>query len=269
VGDVQGASAWASSLQGADCVVHCAARTHAINESGMQGIEDYRSTNVEGTRVLAQAAQDVGVKRFVLLSSVKVLGERSKENTPLQFDSPATPEDAYGLSKWEAEQALQQIAMRSPMQFVVVRSPLVYGPGVKANFLRLMRAVDQGVWLPLASIQNRRSLVSVDNLVDLLMLCVSHPGAAGQTLLVSDGHDLSTPDLVREIAGALGRPARLLPCPPAWLQLAGRLTGRAEQVDRLIGSLQVDISQTRRMLGWAPPHSVCQSLKRTTGEWQR
>ncbi len=262
VGEVQGAEGWGSVLRDVDCVVHCAARTHATHESGMQALNLYRSINLEGTRALAHAARDSGVKRFVFLSSVKVLGEASEPGSPLRFDSPPAPQDAYGLSKWEAEQALRDVAADGAMQTVIVRPPLVYGPGAKANFLRLVHAVDKGVPLPLASVHNKRSLVALDNLIDLLALCIAHPAAAGQTLMVSDGHDLSTPELVRSLAQALDKPARLLSCPIPLLRLMGRLAGRADQIERLVGNLQIDATTTQERLGWKPPLGVADAMQK-------
>ncbi|MGM9428205.1 UDP-glucose 4-epimerase family protein [Hydrogenophaga sp. MI9] len=264
VGELGPETDWTNALQGVDVVVHCAARAHIPLRPGPQDLEICRRINVEGTRSLAQAAVRSGVQRLVHVSSIKVLGESSPPGAPLRADSPPAPEDAYGVSKQEAELALQAVTAQTGLQTVIVRPPLVYGPGVKANFLRLMQAVHRGVPLPLGSVHNLRSMVALDNLTDLLALCAVHPAAAGQTFLVSDGQDLSTPDLIRGMAQALGRPARLLPFPPSWLRLAGRLTGRADQVERLIGSLQVDIGHTRRVLQWAPGCTVQQGLQSAT-----
>jgi nucleoside-diphosphate-sugar epimerase len=264
VGELGPETDWTAALQWVDVVVHCAARAHIPLRPGPQDLDLCRRINVEGTRSLAQAAASCGVQRLVLVSSIKVLGERSPPGEPLRADSPPAPEDAYGVSKWEAEQALLAVAAQGSLQTVIVRPPLVHGPGVKANFLRLMQAVHRGVPLPLGSIRNLRSMVALDNLTDLLSLCAVHPAAAGETFLVSDGQDLSTPDLIRGMAQALGRPARLIPFPPAGLRLAGRMTGRTDQVERLIGSLQVDIGHTRRTLRWAPVCTVQQGLQSAT-----
>lgn len=264
VGELGPETDWTTALNGVDVVVHCAARAHIPLRPGPQDLEICRRINVEGTRSLAQAAVRAGVQRLVHVSSIKVLGERSPPGAPLRADSAPAPEDAYGVSKWEAELALQAVTAQTGLQTVIVRPPLVYGPGVKANFLRLMHAVHRGVPLPLGSIRNLRSMVALENLTDLLALCAVHPAAAGETFLVSDGQDLSTPDLIRGMAVALGRPARLLPFPASWLRLAGRLTGRADQVERLVGSLQVDIGHTRRVLQWEPVCTVQQGLRSAT-----
>lgn len=261
VGDLGAEADWSQALVGVDCVVHCAGRAHAALRPGPEDLAICRRINVEGTRRLALAAVQAGVRRLVFVSSIKVLGESSVEGVPLRFDDAPAPEDAYGVSKWEAEQALQEVSARTGLQTVTVRPPLVYGLGAKANFLRLMEAVARGTPLPLGSVHNLRSLVALDNLVDLLQCCAEHPDAPGQTLLVSDDHDLSTPDLIRGLAEALGRPARLLPCPPSLLRLAGRLSGRGGQIERLIGSLQVDIGHTKEVLRWTPRWSVQQGLK--------
>jgi nucleoside-diphosphate-sugar epimerase len=255
-------------IAGTQCVIHCAARAHIMRDEALDPLTEYRRVNVQGTLNLARQAAVVGVKRFVFLSSVKVNGE-STDGLPRPFgarndgvgDEPR-PEDAYGLSKWEAEQGLWEIASQTGMEVVVVRPPLVYGPGVKGNFARLVDLVRSGVPLPLAAVNNRRSFIGLDNLVDLLIRCVDHPKAAGQTLLISDGQDLSTPELLRMIANAMGRPARLFPVPVPLLRLAGRVFGRQNEVDRLVGSLQVDSSATYELLGWTPAMSVEEGVGR-------
>lgn len=261
VGDLGPGTDWGQSLQGVDCVVHCAARVHMVHDTDPDPLQSFRRVNVEGSRFLAIAAAAAGVRRLVFLSSLKVHGERTEPGHPFTSDMAPAPEDAYGQSKWEAEQALHEVAASTGLELVVVRPPLVYGPGVKANFLRLMNAVARGTPLPLGSVDNRRSLLALGNLTDLLLQCVEQPAAAGHSFLVSDGHDLSTPDLVRAIARALGRPARLWPVPVAWLHMAGKLLGRSPQIDRLIGSLQVDIGHTRQVLGWTPRLTVEQGLR--------
>ncbi|MFC3685189.1 UDP-glucose 4-epimerase family protein [Hydrogenophaga luteola] len=261
VGDLGPETDWGQSLKGVDCVVHCAARVHMLQDTDPDPLQSYRRVNVDGSRSLAVAAASAGVRRLVFLSSLKVHGERTAPGHPFTSDMTPAPEDAYGQSKWEAELALQDVARRTGLELVVVRPPLVYGPGVKANFLKLMKAVARGTPLPLGAVDNRRSLLALDNLTDLLHLCVEHPAAAGHTFLASDGLDLSTPDLVRALARAMGRPARLWPVPVAWLRMAGKLLGRGPQIDRLIGSLQVDIGHTRRVLGWTPRLAVEQGLR--------
>ena len=266
VGDIHAGTDWSPGLSDVDCVIHCAARVHIMRETASNALEAYRAVNVAGTRHLAEQAAALGVKRLVYLSSVKVNGENTEGGARFAHNNKPMPEDAYGVSKWEAEQALREVSARTGLEVVIVRPPLVYGPGVKGNFRRLLRLAASGAPLPLGAIRNQRSLAGLDNLVDLLIRCVDHSAAAGQTFLVSDHHDLSTPALIRRLTRALGTSPRLLPVPPSILRLAGRITGRAAEVERLIGSLQVDITHTREVLGWAPPVSVDEGL-RTTAEW--
>lgn len=261
VGTVNGSTQWLEALAGVDAVVHLAARTHAVHEHGEGDLADYRPVNVDGTARLAEAAALSGVRRFVFVSSIKVNGERTTSAPFSVTDRPA-PEDAYGISKWEAEQVVAEVAGKTGLELVVVRPPLVYGQGAKGNFARLCNTVRRGVVLPFGAVDNRRSLVALDNLVDLLMRCVAHPAAAGQTFLLSDGEDLSTPDLIRRIADAIGTKARLLPVPPKVLRMAGRVTGRSVEIGRLLNSLQVDIGHTRQTLDWTPPVTVDKGLQR-------
>ena len=248
-------------IAGAQVVIHCAARTHVMREEASEPLTEYRRVNTEGTLNLARQAAASGVRRFVFLSSVKVSGESTAGKVFNPNDVPV-PGGAYGLSKWESEQGLWEIASQTGMEVVVVRPPLVYGPGVKGNFARLISLLRSGIPLPLAAVNNRRSFIGLDNLVDLLIRCVDHPKAAGQTLLVSDGRDLSTLELLHMIANAMGRSARLFPVSVPLLRLAGRALGRLNEVDRLVGSLQVDSSATRELLGWTPPVSVEEGLRR-------
>lgn len=257
------AQSWDEALQGVEVVIHCAARVHVMDEQAADPLAGFRAVNVEATRHLAQQAAAAGVTRFVFVSSIKVNGEETAAGRPFTADATARPQDAYGQSKLEAEQALFAIAAQTGLEVVVVRPPLVYGPGVKANFASLMRALQRRLPLPFGAIDNRRSLVARDNLVDLLLCCARHPAAAGQVFLVSDGEDLSTAQLCRGLSQALGVRPRLLPVPPALLRLLGRLTGRSQQVQRLLGSLQVDISATCRRLDWRPPVRVEQALWET------
>lgn len=260
VGDLGPETRWDGLLDGVDCLVHCAARVHVLNDRHANPLEAFRTVNVEGTRALARAAAAQGVRRFVFLSSLKVMGETTPPGQPFQASDAPAPQDAYGLSKWEAERALQEVAASTGLEWVIVRPPLVYGPGVKANFRSLMTAVARGIPLPLGAVDNRRSLLGLDNLVDLLLCCSRHPAAAGQVFLASDDHDLSTPELVRQLARALGRPARLLPVPVSWLLLGGKALGRQAQIERLTGSLQVNIGHTKQVLGWGPRWTVEQGL---------
>ena len=241
---------WAAALQGVDCVVHLAARTHVMRDTAADPLAEYRRINVDATRRLAQAAAAAAVRRFVFLSSIKVNGEATT-GVPYSEQSLPHPEDSYGLSKWEAEQALSAIAAESRLETVVLRPPLVYGPGVKGNILRLMRAIDRGLPLPLGGIDNSRSLIYLGNLVDAIVLCLDHPAAAGKTYLLAD-HDLSSTELARGIGAALGKPAHLFTIPPALLKMAGAVAGKSDSVTRLLGSLQIDSAKIRRELGWEP-----------------
>lgn len=266
VGDIHAGTDWSHSLRDVDCVIHCAARAHILREVASNPLAAYRIVNVAGTRHLAEQAATFGVKRLVYLSSVKVHGEKTEAGSRFAHNDKPMPEDAYGVSKWEAEQALREVSARTGLEIVIVRPPLVYGPEVKGNFRRLLGLAASGAPLPFGAVCNRRSLAGLANLVDLLIRCVDHPAAAGQTLLVSDDHDLSTPALIRGLRRALGKSPRLLPVPPSILRLAGRITGKAAEVERLIGSLQVDITHTREVLGWTPPVSVDEGL-RQTAKW--
>lgn len=264
VGAMDAQTDWVHALQGCHAVVHAAARVHVMNESATDPLKEFRRVNVEGTLNLARQAAAAGVRRFVFVSSVKVNGEGTTAHRPYTASDAPAPQDAYGFSKAEAERGLRQVAHDSGMEITVVRPPLVYGPGVKANFRSLMRAVERGLPLPLGSIKgNRRSLVALDNLADLLLVCCDHPAAAGQTFLVSDDEDLSTADLLHRMGRALNRPARLLPCPPVLLQMGASALGRASVAQRLLGSLRVDIAHTRAMLDWTPPIGVDEGLRRT------
>jgi nucleoside-diphosphate-sugar epimerase len=262
VGDLAAAPDLRGALAGVEAVVHLAGRAHVMRETASGAEAAFRGANVDATRHLALQAAAAGVRRLVFLSSVKVNGERTGDRPFTEADAPA-PADAYGRSKWAAERALREVASDSGLEAVVIRPPLVYGPGVKANFLRLLRLVERGVPLPLASVRNRRSLVSVWNLCDLITLVASHPAAAGRTFLVSDRHDLSTPGLVRAIAAAMGRPARLYRFPVAILRAAARAVGQRAAVDRLLDSLQVDPGEAERRLGWVPKVGVEEGLRRT------
>lgn len=254
--DLSPDQAWAAGLSGHEVVVHSAARVHVMNDSSTDPLAEFRRVNVAGTLNLARQAAQAGVKRFIFISSIKVNGEGTLPGQPYTaFDTPA-PQDPYGVSKMEAEQGLRQIADETGMQVVIIRPVLVYGPGVKANFRSMMNWVNKGVPLPLGAINNSRSLVGLDNLVDLIVTCIDHPAAANQTFLVSDGEDLSTTQMLQRMALALGKTARLLPVPAALIKVGAALLGKPAIAQRLCGSLQVDISHTRETLNWAPPVSV-------------
>lgn len=255
---------WSCAVDGVTAVLHLAARAHVLHDATPDRLCAFRSVNTAGTLRLAEQAATAGVRRFVFVSTAKVHGEATTPGALFSEAEAPAPRDPYALSKWEAEQGLAAIAARTGMEVVVVRPPLVYGPGVKANFAALLQAVASGWPLPLASIDNRRSLVGIDNLVDFLLLCLQHPAAAGQSFLVSDGEDMSTPDLLRRIGAALQRPARLWPLPEPLLTTAARLSGRRAAAERLCGNLQVDITKARTLLGWAPVVSVDEGLRRTT-----
>ncbi len=253
---------WYKVLAGMTVVVHLAARVHVMQDTEADPLTAFRAVNLENTLNLARQAAAAGVKRFVFISSVKVNGEITRPGLAFNEADVPSPQDAYGQSKHEAEVGLRQIAADTGMEVVIIRPPLVYGPGVKANFAALMRAVQRGWPLPLGAVHNLRSLVALDNLVDFIVTCITHLQAANQTFLVSDGQDLSTTELVRGMAQAAGVPARLLPVPVWALQAGASLLGKGDAVPRLYGNLQVDISKARSLLGWVPPVSVEEGLRR-------
>lgn len=240
------------TLKTVDVVIHCAARAHVMDETLDDPLAEYLKFNTESTLRLANQAAEAGVRRFIYLSSVKALGESTTGRSPFVFDSSLAPEDDYGISKARAEEGLRDIAERTGMEVTIIRPPLVYGPGVKANFAAMMRLSARNLPLPLASVRNKRSLVALDNLVDLIVTCISHPKAGNQTFMVSDDADVSTPELLSAITRAHGKSPRLMPCPPALLSFGAGLLGKKAVADRLLGSLQVDIEHTKRTLNWQP-----------------
>jgi nucleoside-diphosphate-sugar epimerase len=260
VGDIDECTDWGPALQGVETVIHLAGRAHVMQEASEDPLSLYRQVNVAGSRCLAQQAATAGVRRLIYLSSIKVNGERTGEHPFRETDAPA-PEDAYGLSKWEAEQALQKVASETGLELVIVRPVLIYGPGVKGNLLRLSRLIRRGFPLPLKSIDNRRSLLGIDNLLAFLDVCVTHPAAAGEVFLISDGVDFSTPELIRAMAAAMELKPRLLPFPPGWLRGLAGLLGRSTEVERLCGNLQVDIGKSARLLSWHPVVPVTEGLR--------
>lgn len=260
--EIDGNTDWSNVLKGISTVVHLAARVHVMSDSNRDPLRAYRCTNVDGTINLGRQAAAAGVNRFIFISSVKVNGESTSEERCFRPEDPPAPQDPYGISKMEAEQGLRLLASETGMEVVIIRPPLVYGPGVKANFAALMRAVQRGIPLRLGAVHNQRSLVALHNLVDFIITCTTHPAAANQTFLVSDGQDLSTTDLVRGMAQASGVPARLLPVPVPILRLAARMFGKTDAIDRLCGNLQIDASKARSLLGWVPPLSVEEGLRR-------
>lgn len=263
IGEIGPASDWSKALEGVGVVVHLAARVHVMRDKTADRLAAFRTVNVEGALNFARQAAKAGVHRFIYLSSVKVNGEQTLPNQLFTEQDAPAPRSPYGISKCEAEEGLCTLARQTNMEVVIIRSPLVYGPGVKANFHALLRAVVRGIPLPLGAIHNRRSLVALDNLVDFIITCSNHPAAANQTFLVSDGEDLSVPELIRRMARALGRPARLIPVPTAVLIAGATLLGKREVAARLCDSLQVDITKARKMLGWTPLVSVDEGLRQT------
>lgn len=261
VGKIDAVTDWNLALTGCEAVVHLAARVHVMNDKAQNPLVLYRANNTDATLNLARQAARSGVKRFVFISTIKVNGEGRDE--PYRENDVPAPEDPYAISKWEAEQGLQRIAQETGMEVVILRPPLVYGPGVKANFRRLLDVVARGWLLPLGAIKNCRSLLYLGNFVDAIRVCIEHPAAAGQTFMVDDGQPVSTPELVRAVARAMGRPARLLAVPVSVFEFVGKLLGKRAAVARLMGSLWVDSSLIRTRLGWTPPHSMEAGLAAT------
>lgn len=253
-----------NELNGVDVVIHCAARVHVMNDTDSNPLDAFRAVNTNGTLNLAQQAANAGVKRFIFISSIKVNGESTELGFPFKPDDDFIPTDPYGLSKYEAEVGLRKIAEQTRMEVVIIRPPLVYGPGVKANFASMMKWMNKGLPLPLGGIKsNKRSLVSVDNLVDLIITCIKHPNAANQIFLVSDDEDISTSELLSNMAAALEVSNRLLPVPSLFFTLVAKLIGKPAISLRLCGSLQVDISKTKELLNWQPPYSAAECMKKT------
>lgn len=255
-------------LEGIDVVIHLAARVHVMKDRSRNPLQEFRKVNVEGTEKLARSAAAAGVKRLVYVSSIKVNGEETAGETKYSEADKPSPLDPYGISKCEAEQVLHQISVETGLQIVIVRPPLVYGAGVKGNFAQMLKILSKGIPLPLASVNNQRSLVYVGNLVDALITCATHPDASGQTYLVSDGEDISTPELLRRLGILMHCRARLLSFPQSVLKFAGVLIGKSGQIGRLLGSLRVDSSKIRRELGWVPPYTLQQGLQETA-DWYR
>lgn len=260
---LDGYADWTPLVVGCDVVVHAAARVHVVAERVADPLAAFREVNVAGTLRLARQAAASGVRRFVFISSIKVNGEQTAPERRFSAADLPAPQDAYAVSKAEAEAGLGALAAETGMEVVIIRPPLVYGLGVKANFLSMMRWLSRGMPLPLGAIENnRRSLVALDNLIDLIVTCIHHPAAANQVFLAGDGEDLSTTDLLRRLAAAMGVSARLLPVPVWALHAGAKLIGREAMFLRLCGNLQVDISKARQLLGWSPPISVDEGLRR-------
>ncbi len=262
VGDIGGTTDWRDALSGVDTIVHLAARVHVMADSSSDPLGAFREVNVDGTLNLARQAVATKVRRFIFLSSIKVNGEETFGH-PFTEEDNGAPHDPYGQSKFEAEKGLTEIARETGLEVVIVRPPLVYGPEVKANFLRLLCWVKKGVPLPLGRVNNRRSFIFLDNLVDFLATCIDHPAAVGETFLVADGEDLSISELIKSIALHMNLPVRLIPVPVVLLSVVGRLLGKSAEVHRLCGSLQVDVSKAKKVLDWRPPSSFDEGLKKT------
>ena len=263
IGEIGLSTDWMMALEGCDAVVHLAGRAHILKETAVDPLSVFRMVNTAGTLNLARQAAAVGVRRFVFISSIGVNGAFTREGECFTAQSPPAPHNPYAISKWEAEQGLLEIERESGMAVVILRPPLIYGPGVKANFFHLLKLVESGWPLPLGEIQNRRSFLFLGNFVDAIRVCIEHPAAAGQTFLLDDGEPVSTPELIRAIARALGRPARLLAVSTSVLALAGALLGKRAAVAQLTGSLLIDSSAIRSRLGWTPQYSMADGLAAT------
>lgn len=268
IGAIDGETNWLEALREVDAVIHLAARVHVMKDVSSDPLAEFLRINMHGTANLAYQAAAAGVKRFVFVSSIKVNGEQTTETQPFAESDEPNPQDAYAISKWRAEQALWGVARESGLEVAIVRPPLVYGPRVKGNFIKLLDAVDKGIPLPLASVHNKRSLIYLDNLVDALIVCASHPNAAGATYLIRDGEDISIPDLVRQMAVALGKPAKLIPLPVMLLRGLGRMFGQRESVERIAGSLRINDDLIREELGWKPGFTLQQGLH-ATADWYK
>ncbi|WP_417819575.1 UDP-glucose 4-epimerase family protein [Terasakiella sp.] len=256
ISDMDGNTDWADKLTGIDVVIHLAARVHMMQEGASDPLATYRAINRDGTLCLAKAAQSQGVTRFVFLSTIKVNGEKTQKDQPFGVVIDQPPVDPYGLSKWEAEEGLRTLAQQTGLEVCILRPPLVYGPGVKANFLSFLKLADKALPVPFKCLHNQRSLVNVENLADALMVCSQHPNAAHKTYLISDGHDLSVADMFALMAQKLKRPCRMIPLPVFVLKILGRITGKSAAIDRLTQSLQVDGQTIQKELNWTPPVSV-------------
>jgi nucleoside-diphosphate-sugar epimerase len=261
VDDINATTSWLEALVTVSVVVHLAARVHVMNERATDPLAAFRKVNVDGTLNLARQAVKAGVKRFIFVSSIKVNGELTQISKPFTASDIPSPQDAYGISKCEAEQGLLKLASETGLEVVIIRPPLIYGGGVKANFASMMRAVKSGIPLPLGAINNRRSFVYVGNLISLILKCIDHSSAANQVFLVSDGHDLSTTELLKTCAQSLGVRPRLLPVPQRLLEITAKILGKENLAQRLCGNLQVDITKTRQLLDWEPPFTVEDGLK--------
>ncbi|AAZ28046.1 UDP-glucose 4-epimerase family protein [Colwellia psychrerythraea] len=264
VGDIGPMTDWSNKLEDIGCVIHCAARVHVMNEKNEDPLDAFREVNVRGTLVFAKAAAKSGVKRFIFVSSIKVNGESTTSKKPYKNSDEPSPKDPYGISKSEAEAGLKLIADETGMEVVIIRPPLVYGPGVKANFAAMLKFASTGIPLPFGCIShNKRSMVYVENLISLIVECIDNPNAANNTFLVSDDNDLSTKEFVNGLSAGLGKSGLMLPVPNALFSIAGKVLGKSAVIDRLCGSLQVDINHTKDTLSWQPPYSVVEGFAAT------
>lgn len=263
VADIGPFTDWSAALNNIDIVIHLAARVHVMDDASIDPLLEYRAVNVGGTLNLARQAAVAGVRQFIFLSSIKVNGEETAPGEFFSENSKPNPLDPYGISKYEAEEGLKEICSQTGMEYVIIRPPLIYGPGVKANYLRLVHAVQKGFPLPFGCINNKRSMLALDNLIDFIVLVATDPRAANQTFLLSDGQDLSSKELVTKIALAFGIAPRVLPMPTVLLKVLGVLLGKRAAVDRLLGSLQIDSSKARQLLDWIPPVTVDEGISRT------
>ena len=266
VGEIGANTNWKNALKDIDCIINCAGKAHLINKKNNANL--YHLINTEGTKNLAEQAVKAGVKRLILLSSVKVNGESTDQiaNHKFSHKNLSNPQDPYAISKLEAEKVLWKISLRTGLEVVVVRLPLVYGNGAKGNLARLIKLVKLGIPLPLGMIDNQRSMIGIDNLVDLLIRCIDDPEASGKTFLTSDGEDISTPELIKLIASSMGKKANLFPLPIFILKFLGTIFGKSEEINRLTGSLRIDNSYTKKILNWTPPVSVEEGIRRMVQE---
>lgn len=262
VGDLSAQQDWSQALQGVEVVVHCAARAHVMQDTTQDPLAVYRAANTHATLNLARQAAQAGVKRLVFTSSIKVNGEWTEPGKPFTPDDSHIPTDPYGISKYEAEQGLKQIAQQTGLEVVIIRPPLIYGKGVKGNFASMVRWIQKGIPLPLGAVHNQRSLVALDNLVSFMQLCCVHPQAANQTFLIADGFDVSTTELLHKVAQSLGVSPRLIPVPVSWMRFVAEMLGKEAVANRLFGNLQVDASKATELLSWQPVVSMDEQLKK-------
>jgi len=270
VGDLGTSAAWSDDIfSKVEIIIHCAARVHVMNEYVQNPLDEFRRINAQGTETLARSAANTGVRRLIFLSSVKVNGESSPLSSPIDEKSPTIPKDYYGISKLEGEKSLRNVADETGLETVIFRLPLVYGPGVKGNFIKLLKMVDRGVPLPFSLVNNLRSLININNLTDVVGVCLTDPRAVGRTYMVSDGEDISTVRLIIKMAHALERPVRLWPCPLRLIELAGMLAGRSDEVSRILGSLRINSKKIYSELGWVPTHTLTQGLSQISAWYHR